>query len=63
VATPFVRSQLTPLGAIAAGTDAATRERAGRGLIRVRTATCNQNDEPVPVFDGNLSVPRRPPAP
>jgi acyl dehydratase len=31
-----------------------------RGMIRVRTTTFNQNDEPVMVFTGNLLVPRRP---
>jgi len=29
-------------------------------MIRVRTTTFNQNDEPVMVFTGNLLVPRRP---
>jgi acyl dehydratase len=31
-----------------------------RGMIRVRTTTFNQNNEPVMVFTGNLLVPRRP---
>lgn len=34
--------------------------RADRGVIRLRTTTLNQNDQPVQVFTGNLLVPRRP---
>jgi acyl dehydratase len=34
--------------------------RADRGVIRVRTTTLNQNDQPVQIFTGNLLVPRRP---
>jgi acyl dehydratase len=34
--------------------------RADRGVIRVRTTTLNQNDQPVQIFTGNLFVPRRP---
>lgn len=34
--------------------------RADRGLIRLRTTTINQNDQPVQIFTGNLLVPRRP---
>jgi acyl dehydratase len=34
--------------------------RADRGLIRVRTTTFNQNDQPVQIFTGKLLVPRRP---
>jgi acyl dehydratase len=34
--------------------------RADRGVIRVRTTTFNQNDQPVQIFTGNLLVPRRP---
>jgi len=37
-----------------------SKSRADRGLIRVRTTTYNQNDEPVQAFTGNLIVPRRP---
>ena len=33
--------------------------RADRGLIRVRTTTFNQNDQPVQIFTGRLLVPRR----
>jgi hypothetical protein len=29
-------------------------------MLRVRTTTLNQNDEPVMMFTGNLLVPRRP---
>jgi len=39
-----------------------SKSRADRGLIRVRTTTYNQNDEPVQSFTGNLIVPRRPAA-
>ena len=39
-----------------------SKSRADRGLIRVRTTTYNQNDEPVQAFTGNLIVPRRPAA-
>ena len=34
--------------------------RTDRGVIRLRTTTFNQNDQPVQVFTGNLLVPRRP---
>ena len=34
--------------------------RTDRGVIRVRTTTFNQNDQPVQIFTGNLLVPRRP---
>ncbi len=34
--------------------------RPGQGLIKVRTTTLNQNDEPVQVMVGNLLVKRRP---
>jgi acyl dehydratase len=37
-----------------------SKSRPDRGLIRVRTTTLNQNDEPVQIFTGNLIVPRRP---
>jgi acyl dehydratase len=37
-----------------------SKSRPDRGMIRVRTTTFNQNDEPVMVFTGNLLVPRRP---
>jgi acyl dehydratase len=36
-----------------------SKSRPDRGLIRVRTTTFNQKDEPVMVFTGNLLVPRR----
>jgi acyl dehydratase len=36
-----------------------SKSRPDRGLIRVRTTTFNQNDEPVMIFTGNLLVPRR----
>ncbi len=37
-----------------------SKSRPDQGLIKVRTTTLNQNDEPVQVFVGNLIVPRRP---
>jgi acyl dehydratase len=37
-----------------------SKSRPDRGLIRVRTTTFNQNDEPVQIYTGNLIVPRRP---
>jgi acyl dehydratase len=37
-----------------------SKSRADRGMLRVRTTTFNQNDEPVQVFTGNLIVPRSP---
>jgi acyl dehydratase len=37
-----------------------SKSRPDRGLIRVRTTTLNQNDEPVQIYTGNLLVPRRP---
>jgi acyl dehydratase len=39
-----------------------SKSKPDRGMIRVRTTTLNQNDEPVMVFTGNLLVPRRPAA-
>ena len=36
-----------------------SKSRPDRGLIRVRTTTLNQNEEPVQIFTGNLIVPRR----
>jgi acyl dehydratase len=38
-----------------------SKSRPDRGLLRVKTTTFNQNDEPVMVFTGNLLVPRRAP--
>ena len=37
-----------------------SKSRPDRGLLRVKTTTFNQNDEPVMTFTGNLLVPRRP---
>jgi len=37
-----------------------SKSRPEQGLIKVRTTTLNQNDEPVQVFVGSLIVPRRP---
>jgi acyl dehydratase len=37
-----------------------SKSRSDRGLIRVRTTTFNQNDEPVQIYTANLLVPRRP---
>jgi len=37
-----------------------SKSRPGQGLIKVRTTTLNQNNEPVQVFVGNLIVLRRP---
>jgi acyl dehydratase len=37
-----------------------SKSRPDRGLLRVKTTTFNQNDEPVMFFTGNLLVPRRP---
>ena len=37
----------------------ASQSRPQQGLIKVRTTTLNQNDEPVQVAVGNLVVPRR----
>jgi len=39
-----------------------SKSKPDRGMLRVRTTTFNQNDEPVMVFTGNLLVPRRPSA-
>jgi len=39
-----------------------SRSRPDQGMVKVRTTTLNQNDEPVQVFVGNLVVPRRTPA-
>ncbi len=36
-----------------------SKSKPDRGMIRVRTTTLNQNDEPVMVFTGNLLVPKR----
>jgi acyl dehydratase len=36
-----------------------SRSKPDQGLVKVRTTTLNQNDEPVQVFVGNLVVPRR----
>jgi acyl dehydratase len=37
-----------------------SKSRPDQGVIKVRTTTLNQNDEPVQVSVGNLIVPRRP---
>ena len=37
-----------------------SKSRPEQGLIKVKTTTLNQNDEPVQVSVGNLIVPRRP---
>jgi acyl dehydratase len=37
-----------------------SKSRPDRGMLRVKTTTFNQNDEPVMLFTGNLLVPRRP---
>jgi acyl dehydratase len=37
-----------------------SKSRPEQGLVKVRTTTLNQNDEPVQVYVGNLIVPRRP---
>jgi len=37
-----------------------SKSKPDRGLIKVRTTTFNQNDEPVMIYTGNLLVPRRP---
>lgn len=39
----------------------ASKSRPDQGVIKVRTTTLNQNNEPVQVSVGNLIVPRRPP--
>jgi acyl dehydratase len=39
-----------------------SKSRPDQGLIKVRTTTFNQNNEPVQVSIGNLVVPRRPDA-
>jgi acyl dehydratase len=39
-----------------------SKSRPDRGMLRVRTTTYNQKDEPVMAFTGNLLVPRRPAA-
>ena len=41
----------------------ASKSRPAQGLIKVRTTTLNQRDEPVQVFVANLLVPRRSRAP
>ena len=38
----------------------ASKSRPDQGLVKVRTTTFNQNDEPVQITVGNLLVPRRP---
>ena len=38
-----------------------SKSRPEQGLVRVRTTTFNQHDEPVQIFVANLLVPRRPP--
>jgi acyl dehydratase len=38
-----------------------SNSRPDQGLIKVRTTTLNQNDDPVQIFIANLFVPRRPP--
>jgi acyl dehydratase len=38
----------------------ASKSRPDQGVIKVRTTTLNQNNEPVQVSVGNLIVPRRP---
>ena len=40
----------------------ASKSRPNQGLIKVKTTTLNQNDEPVQVFTGNLLVIARGPA-
>jgi acyl dehydratase len=37
-----------------------SKSRPGQGIIKVRTTTLNQKDEPVQISIGNLVVPRRP---
>jgi acyl dehydratase len=37
-----------------------SRSRPRLGVVRVRTTTLNQNDEPVQIFIGSVIVPRRP---
>ena len=37
-----------------------SKSRPDRGMIKARTTTYNQNEEPVMMFTGNLLVPRRP---
>ena len=37
----------------------ASKSRPDQGLVKVRTTTFNQNDEPVQITVGNLLVPRR----
>jgi acyl dehydratase len=38
----------------------ASKSRPDQGLVKVRTTTLNQNDQPVQITVGNLLVPRRP---
>ncbi len=40
----------------------ASKSRPEQGLIKVRTTTLNQNDEPMQILISNLVVPRRPAA-
>ncbi len=37
-----------------------SKSRPDQGIIKVRTTTLNQNEEPVQISVGNLIVPRRP---
>ena len=37
-----------------------SKSRPSQGVVKVKTTTLNQNDEPVQVYVGNLIVPRRP---
>jgi len=37
-----------------------SKSRPDQGVVKVKTTTLNQNDEPVQVYVGNLIVPRRP---
>jgi acyl dehydratase len=37
-----------------------SKSRPDQGMIKVRTTTLNQNDQPVQISVGNLMVPRRP---
>ena len=38
-----------------------SRTRPEQGMVKIRTTTLNQDDQPVQVFTGNLVVPRRTP--
>jgi acyl dehydratase len=37
-----------------------SRSNPKQGIVKVKTTTLNQHDEPVPIFTGNLIVPRKP---